>query len=184
MKEQGKTEEAEKVLTDAVTKYPENLDVLIQMTNFYIDNDRTEDAQTALAAAIKLDPTNTALVYTSGIIYESMGRLDDAEAAYKKTMDLDPGHNDSKYSLGVFYFNKGADANNAANKLPFGDPTYDSKVAESKGYFQQALPYLEEASAASPEDISMLESLKAAYGKLSMTDKFMETKAKIAELKG
>ena len=184
LKAQDKTDEAEKALTDAVAKYPDNLDVLIQMTNFYIDNERNEDAEKALSAAIILDPSNTALLYTSGIIYEGMGRMEDAEAAYKKTLSIDPKHTDAKYSLGVFYFNQGADMYNEANKLPFGDPSYDIKVAESKEFFNKSVSTLEEASAAAPKDISILEALKLAYGKAGMVDKFKETKAKIAELKG
>lgn len=183
LKSQDKKAEAEKVLTDAVQKHPEDLGLLIRMTNFYIDDNRNEDAEKALSAAIKLDPSNTALIYTSGIIYETMGRLEEAEAAYRKTLELDPKHNDAKYSLGVFFFNRGADANNIANGLEFGDPTYDQRVAESKAFFEQSLPFLEQASAAAPDDIIILESLKAVYGKLSMTDKFMETKERINKLK-
>jgi tetratricopeptide (TPR) repeat protein len=184
MKETGKTAEAEVLLKETVAKYPNNLDVLIQLINFYIDNNRNQEAGDAISAAIKLDPNNIALVYNSGIIYETLGKMDIAEAAYLKSLELKPDYTDALYSLGVFYFNRGADANNIANDLPFGDPAYDKTIAESKEFWGKALPYLEKAALAEPNDLVILESLKQVYGKLSMTEKFKETKAKIAEISG
>lgn len=184
MKELGKTAEAEKLLKETAAKYPNNLDVLIQLINFYIDNNRNQEAGDAISAAIKLDPNNIALVYNSGIIYETLGKMDVAEAAYLKSLELKPDYTDALYSLGVFYFNRGADANNIANDLPFGDPAYDKTIAESKEFWGKALPYLEKAALAEPNDLVILESLKQVYGKLSMTEKFKETKAKIAEISG
>lgn len=184
LKEQGKTEKAEKALKTAASMYPNNLDVLIQLTNYYIDSDNNAEAEKVLSEAIKLDPENTALVYTSGTIYETMGRFEDAEAAYKKTLTIEPDNTNAKFAIGGLYFNKGADLYNEANTLPFGDPNYEKMRAESTALFEQALPYLEEASAAEPKDVVILESLKAVYGKLSMTDKFLETKKKIEALKG
>jgi Flp pilus assembly protein TadD len=183
MKETGKTTEAEARLKEVVSKYPNDLDVLIQLTNFYIDNNRNEDAGSAISAALKLDPNNIALVYNSGIIYETMGKMDVAEAAYLKSLELKPDYTDALYSLGVFYFNRGADANNIANDLPYGDPAYDKTIAESKEFWAKALPYLEKAALAEPNDLIILESLKQVYGKLSMTEKFKETKEKIAAVK-
>lgn len=184
LNELGKTEEADKVLQDAVKKEPKNIELLISMINFYIDTDRSADAEKALVAAIELDPTNTALIYTSGNIYEQLEKMDEAEAAYKKTLELDPNHTNAKFSLGGVYFNKGADLYNEGNKLPPSDPNAERLVNESKDMFKKALPFLEEAAEAEPKDVIILESLKQCYGKLGMVDEFKATKAKIAELRG
>lgn len=182
LQKQGKVEEAEKMLTGLVAKFPKNKDVLIELTNLYIDTDRKADAEKVLAAAIELDPNNTALIYTSGTIYENMGRFEDAEKAYNKLLTIKADDMDAKFALGGLYFNKGADLYNEANALPFGDPQIDIKSAQSKEFFQKALPFLEEAAVASPNDKIVLESLKAVYGKLGMTEKFMEIKKQISEL--
>jgi len=182
LSKQGKTEEAEKVLQDAVKKAPENLDILIAMINFYIDTDRSADAEKALKAAIVLDPDNTALVYTSGNIYEQMDKIEEAKAAYNRTLELDPNHTNAKFSMGGIYFNKGADLYNEGNKLPPSDPKATQMIEESKELFKKALPYLEDAAEAEPKDVVILESLKAVYGKLGMVEEFKATKARIAEL--
>lgn len=182
LQKQDKTDEAEAALKDMMAKYPENKDIMIELINLYIDTDRKPEAEKVLTAAIDLDPNNTALIYTSGTIYENMGRFEDAEAAYTKTLEIEPANVDAQFALGGLYFNKGADVYNEANKLPFGDAKYDPMIEESKQYFEKALPYLESAAKEQPDDVIILESLKAVYGKLGQTDKFKETKARIDEI--
>ncbi len=185
MKENGKEVEAEAMLKKAVDENPNNIDVLIHATNFYIDKKDFPQAVSTIESAIKLDPSNKVLHYNAGVLYESMEKFDEAEAAYLKTLSIDPAYTDAKYSLGVFYFNRGADLNNGANDLEFGDPKYDVMIAQSKEIWEKSsLPFLEDAAKDMPEDIIILEALKTVYGKLSMTDKFMETKKRIAELQG
>lgn len=180
----GKKEEAEKELKAVVEKHPKNLDVLIQLTNFYINEKRNEDAGKVISEAIKLDPSNVALVYTSGIIYENMGNLDDAEAAYKKTIELDAKNTDAMYSLGVFFFNKGADANNEANEYSISDPQYEILIAKKAEYFKSSVEWLEKANTTKPNDLSILEALKSAYGKAGDVENFKKIKAQIAQLQG
>ena len=185
MKENCKEAEAEAMLKKAVEENPNNIDVLIHATNFYIDKKDFPQAVSTIESAIKLDPSNKVLHYNAGVLYESMDKFDEAEAAYLKTLSIDPAYTDAKYSLGVFYFNRGADLNNEANDLEFGDPKYDVMIAKSKEIWaKNCLPYLEDAAKDAPDDVIILEALKTVYGKLSMTDKFMETKKRIAELQG
>ena len=183
-KELGKSdEEVETLISEAKSKYPSDLGVMIQVINHYIDTDRKDDAAKALEGAIALDPDNVALMYTSGNIYEEMGNTDAAEKAFLKAVELAPKNVDALYPLGVHYFNRGADKNNEANKMELGDPNYEPYLAEADEFFKKSLTYLERASEAAPEDIDVLESLKLVYGKLKMMDKFKETKAKIQSLK-
>lgn len=185
LKETGKEADAEQVLKDAVAKYPENVDVLIQMANFYIDKDQNADAVAIISEAIKLDPKNVILIYHSGVLYELMEKFDEAEAAYLKAIELDPKYTDAKYSLGVYYFNRGADLNNTANDLPLNDPKADAMLADAKAIWSdKCVPNLESALEDEPKDIAIMEALKTVYGKLGMTEKFMEMKKRIAEVEG
>jgi tetratricopeptide (TPR) repeat protein len=184
MKNQGKQEEAEALLAKAVKENPQDVNVLIQQINFFIDTDRSKEAKEALQKAIDLDPDNTALVYTSGNIYEQLGQFDDAQKAYERTLELDPDHTNAKFAMGGLFFNKGADLYNEGNKLPPSDPKSTQMIEQSKEMFNKALPFLEAAAEAEPDDVIILQSLKAVYGKLGMVDKFKETKARIAELQG
>ena len=179
---QGKTAEAEQSLKDAISKYPKNKGLLIELINFYIDGDRDNEALDALNAALELDPKNTALLFNSGAIYENMGDFENAKSAYERLIAIEPEAVRGQFAMGGLYFNKGADLNNAANQLALGDPKYDTMVEESKGYFEKAVPFLEKAAETSPKDRAVLESLMAAYSKTGSMDKFKEIKARIAAL--
>jgi tetratricopeptide (TPR) repeat protein len=180
---QGKSEEAEKALKDAIAQYPTNKGLLIELINFYIDNDRDTEALDALNAAIELDPENTALLFNSGAIYENMGNFEKAKEAYEKLIVIEPEAVRGQFAIGGLYFNQGAELNNKANQLPLGDPNYDTLTEEAKMYFEKSVPYLEKAAAKSSEDIAILESLMAAYRKIGNTEKFKEVKAQIEAVK-
>lgn len=184
MQKQDRLSDAEVMIKKYVKKFPGNKEILIEMVNIYIDTDRKEEAVVALNEAIDLDPNNVALVFTAGTIYENMEDFENAEKQYNKALELDPKDVNSLSAIGGLYFNKGADVNNAANKLDFGDPNYDSMVAESKDYFKKAVPFLEKATEAKPEELTYWIALRDAYGKAGDVEKFKEAKAKVAEMQG
>lgn len=178
-----KTSEAEKMLQEQVKRYPDNKDILVEMINLYIDTDRKPEAIKALSDAIALDPDNVQLIYTAGTIYENMDSTDLAIAQYEKALEIAPNDANTLSALGGVYFNKGADINNQANKLEFGDPQYDKMVAESKEYFKKSVPYLEKAVEANPEECSYKEALKEAYGKVGDVENFKKMKQEAADCK-
>jgi tetratricopeptide (TPR) repeat protein len=180
-----KKDEAEKMLNAQIARYPKNKDLMIELINFYIDNDRKPEAIKILNDAIALDPNNPILIYTAGTIYENMNDFENAEKNYLKAKEL--GDKNAGFALGSLYFNKGADIYTAANALTFGSPeytaNYDKMIEESKLYFNKALPYLEQAAVENPKDLIVLEALKQAYGKVGNTEKFVEIKKLIEEIK-
>lgn len=114
-----------------------------------------------------------------------MGDFTNAETNYIKAQGL--GDKNAGFALGSLYFNKGADLVTEANKLTFGTPEYQQKydpmIEESKVYFNKALPFLEQAAVENPKDLIVLEALKQAYGKVGNTEKFLEIKKRIEEVK-
>jgi tetratricopeptide (TPR) repeat protein len=181
LQKMDKAEEAEAMLKKQVARYPDNKDILIGLINFYIDTDRKEEAITVLNDAIGLDPNNAQLIYTAGTLYENMDNYEKAEESYLKAIELDPKNANTLSALGSVYFNKGAEINNAANKLEFGDPNYDKMVTESKDYFKKSVPLLEQAVLSSPTECGYKEGLRDAYGKVGNVDKFKELKQQAAD---
>jgi tetratricopeptide (TPR) repeat protein len=182
LQKQGKTDEAETMIKAQVARYPGDKDILIEMVNLYIDSDRKPEAVVALNEAIAIDPNNGALVYTAGTIYENMEDFDNAEKQYLRAIELDAADVNSLSAMGGLYFNKGADVNNAANKLEFGDPNYDKMVADSKDFFKKAVPFLEKATEAKPDVVTYWIALRDAYGKAGDVENFKATKAKVAAM--
>ncbi|MBD3638196.1 MAG: tetratricopeptide repeat protein [Crocinitomicaceae bacterium] len=177
----GKNEEAEAMIKKQIQRYPNNKDILVELINFYIGTDRKEEAIKALNDAIELDPENVQLIYTAGTIYENMDDFENAEKSYLKALEINPKDGNVLSALGGLYFNKGADLNNEANTLEFGDPNYDSMVAESKEFFKKSVPYLEQAVDASPEECTYKVALRDAYGKVGDVEKFKDMKQKASD---
>jgi hypothetical protein len=60
---------------------------------------------------------------------------------------------------------------------------YDAAIAKAMEYFKQALPYVEGADKAKPNDENVLDTLKGIYYRLQMMDKYEEVEKKIENLK-
>lgn len=176
LQRQGKGGEAETMLKDQVKKNPGNKDILVELVNYYIGADKKEEAVKFLNDAIAVDPENATLIYTAGTIYENMNDLENAEKSYLRALEINPNDGASLSALGGVYFNKGAELNNEANKLEFGDPKYDTMVADSKEFFKKAVPYLEKAVAATPDDCNFKIALRDAYGKAGDVENFKKMK--------
>ncbi len=183
LQKQDKMDEAETMLKEQVAKFPGDKDILVELVNLYIDTDRKQDAITFLNSAIELDPKNLVLVYTSGTIYENMDDFENAEKAYLNVLSQDASNVDALAAIGGLYYNKGAEDNNSANTLELGDPQYDALKQSSKDYFVKSVEYFEKANTAAPDDIAIMSSLKDAYGKAGMNEKYKEAKAKLEEMK-
>ncbi|MCG8577151.1 MAG: tetratricopeptide repeat protein [Flavobacteriales bacterium] len=179
---QGKVKEAEEMLNAQAKANPGNQEVLIEFINLYIGTDRKDEAAQKLNEALALDPENTALLFTSGTIYENLEDYEKAEKAYKKVLEIEPDNEDALVTLGGLFYNKGADANNDANKLEFGDPKHDALKEEAKSNFAKSVEYFEKAVEKKPKDKQLLTSLKNAYYQAGEKEKMMEIKKRIDEL--
>lgn len=178
-KSQGKVGEAETMLNEQLVKYPGDKDMMISLIDIYLAQDKKEEAEKVLSNAITLDPNNKDLHYTVGVVYENLERYDDAEKAYLKVLELDPAYNDALLGLGAVYFNKAADFNGKINDLQPGDPQEEVFKNSMEENFKKSLPYLEKANELNPNNKEVLTSLKKAYYKLGMMEKYEATKAKI-----
>lgn len=181
-KGQEKYEEGEAKLAELLKMHPGDKDIMVGLINLYLPQGKKAEAEKVLTDAIAIDPENKELHYVVGTVYEGQERYDDAEKAYKKVLELDPNYTDALLGLGAVYFNKAADFNNKINELQPGDPKEDEYKNGMSENFKNSLPYLEKADELNPNNKEILNSLKQAYYKLGMTDKFKETKAKIDAL--
>jgi tetratricopeptide (TPR) repeat protein len=181
-KNQEKFEAGEAKFAELLKMHPGDKDIMVGLINLYLPQGKKDEAEKVLTDAIAIDPENKELHYVVGTVYEGQERYDDAEKAYKKVLELDPNYTDALLGLGAVYFNKSADFNNTINELQPGDPKEDEYKNGMSENFKNSLPYLEKADELNPNNKEILNSLKQAYYKLGMTDKFKETKAKIDAL--
>lgn len=175
-------------------KYPTDLNLLLNETNFFLSESETEKALNNLQLAAQIDETNPTIFFAIGAKYNEV--VDDtsrtaemreeafveASTAYKKSIEIKPDYFDPNYNMGALYVNKAASLIEIANDLPLDQQEkYDSLKSRANEYLKECLPYLEKALELDPEDRSTLVSLKEIYTRLKMYDELKTIDAKLEE---
>ncbi len=168
-------------LKEGINQFPESKALLIDLTNYYlVDADDPEQAIEYLQKAQEQDPKNAQLFATEGSIYDRMGKQEKAISLYERAIELDPEAFLPYYNMGVIYFNQGVELADKAG-MTRDDNEYLKLKKEADEKFQKALPFLEKASEISPNDKSLLNTLKTLYYRLKMNDKYQEVLERMSE---
>jgi Tfp pilus assembly protein PilF len=172
-------EKAAAIYAQGREKYPDNLSLLLNETNFLLADKQTDKALNNLELAAKLDTTNATIFFAIGANYNQI--VDDSTStpemkeesfnravkAYNKAIEIKPDYFDPNYNMGALYVNKAASLIDDANQLPFEEQEkYDELKSRADGYLETCLPYLEKAHQIDPNDMSTLYSLKEIYARL------------------
>lgn len=194
------TAKAMDMLRKGRAAFPQDVNLLISETNYYLQNGKTDKAISGLQETInKLamvnDPKNATLLsnlyFVLGNTFDRMANpkndsgkslakpanYDDlygkAEDNYKKAVALTPDNFDEEYDIGALYNNRASELNKEADNVPPTDQTgkYDKLVAKAKDYLKMAQPYLEKAHSINPNDQATVVALKQIYLGTGQTDK-------------
>jgi eukaryotic-like serine/threonine-protein kinase len=110
----GRSEEAEAVFRDLVSRRPEIASHLTSLAIHLKGRGRDDEAglflERAIAAgrkAIELDPKHALAPYNLGIALAAKGQFDEAIACYRTAIELDPKHATTHVNLGVTLAAKG-----------------------------------------------------------------------------
>lgn len=90
-----------RLLKDAVSEDPKNLNAWIKLGNLLMDNKRFTEAIEAYSRALELDPKNTNVRVDMGTCYRYSGNPNRAVEEYKKALQVDPNHLYAHKNLGV-----------------------------------------------------------------------------------
>lgn len=176
----GDTAQRIAIIQEGRAAYPDNLNLLTQELQYYLETGKSEEALKNFEVAIAKEPGNSALWYNRAFIYDQMGEYEKAAADYEKTLEIDPKNFDAAYNLGAMYYNQGVEWNNKANAFDISEKKkYDAARAEADKYFLLALPHLENALEINPEDKNTIASLLKIYAINGDTEKYKEMKAKL-----
>jgi len=171
-KNEKDTVKAMEVVQEGRKIYPDDFNLLITETNFYLSRGDNERAQRNLNMAIDKDPNNPTIYFAVGTTYDQMGNIEQAEKNYQKAIELKPDYFDAIYNIGALYFNQGVKIQDDANKLDISDAAGYAKMKEKfDAAWLKALPILEKALELHPDDQNTLISLKQLYARLSMPEK-------------
>lgn len=183
----GDTTKAVEALKEGFNKYPGNKNMIASLINHYLLNtDHPEEALDFIKEAKKQHPDNAQYYSAEAQIYDKMGKVEKAKESYKAALERDPDLFMALYNLGVLYFNEGVDIVGKANQTK-DDAEYKKLRDKANAKFKQAIPYMEKAHEAKPQETSVLSTLKTLYYRLRTEDekyveKYKEVNAKLKQL--
>ncbi|MCX7954696.1 MAG: tetratricopeptide repeat protein [Bacteroidales bacterium] len=170
-------------LKKGIEKYPNNNNLLVvELINYYLQSKQANEAKSYLEIAIKNDPNNATYYFALGTIYDNYDKdFAKAEEYYLKALNIKNDVFDYNYNLGALYYNKAADLYKAANEET-DNIKYKKLKEQADENIKKSIPYLEKAHELDSKNLPTLESLKTAYYRAGMTEKYEQIKEKIKQL--
>jgi len=178
------------------TAYPNDINLLISETNYFLKVNNSTEALNNLNLAIAAKPGDANLYLVRGNIYDNLANPKDnagkdldkpkdydeklklAEADYKKAVELKPDYFDAMYNLGVLYNNHGVAIAKQSDKIT-DNAKYAAENQKATDEFTKALPILEKALTINPKDRGTMVALKQIYARMQMLDKVKEMNEKL-----
>ena len=162
-KRNNKVEQAKATIENGLSKFPQDLDLLIAKIQFFLDEKKEGEAITYLNEAIQIDPKNGKLYLVLGNAYDQVGKAEESRAAYEKCIEIDPTSFDAYYNIASVINNKAVKVNEEMNNLgntAADQKKYDELKKKRNEYFMQAKPYLLKARELRPDDSFVNKFLK------------------------
>jgi tetratricopeptide (TPR) repeat protein len=176
------------ILKKGRSSYPNDINLVISETNYFLRENKSEEAINNLNIAIKAKPTDANLYLVRGNIYDNFANPKDgngkdiekpsdynnliglAETDYKKAIELKNDYFDALYNLGVLYNNQGVELSRQADKIT-DQAKYEAAKAKATERFANAMPVLERALAVNPTERNTMTALRQIYMRMELTDK-------------
>ncbi|PLW97946.1 MAG: hypothetical protein C0591_05500 [Marinilabiliales bacterium] len=172
VKQLGDTARAIEILQLGRDRFPQELSLLLEEAQLYLERGENEKLQVSLLQAIEQDPENSNLFFLLGKTYDDEGNIPEAEKYYQKAADLNPDFFEAYYNMGAVYVNKAAEIQAKANDLPLDQMDEYAKLTEKANEnLAKAVPHLEKALEIKPDDAPTIAALKETYARLKMDDK-------------
>jgi tetratricopeptide (TPR) repeat protein len=184
------------ILKKGRQSYPNDINLVISETNYFLRTNKSEDAINNLNIAIQAKPTDANLYLVRGNIYDNLANPKDAngkemekpkdyankiglaEADYKKAIEIKPDYFDALYNLGVLYNNQGVELSKQADKIT-DQKKYEAANAKATEQFANAMPVLEKALELNPKDRNTMIALRQIYMRMQLTDKLKAVNEKL-----
>ncbi len=178
LKQLGDTAAAYAALKEGRERFPDNLKLLLEEAQLYLERGESHKLISSLKTAINKDPenpNNANFNFLIGKSYDDLGKTDSAEMFYKKALEVKPDFFEAYYNIGAIYVNKASELQQKANDLPLEETEKYNKLNEQANEnLKKALPWLEKSLELHPDDQPTLRALKEAYARLKMNDKLKE----------
>jgi tetratricopeptide (TPR) repeat protein len=181
---QGKPEEALEAIKDARFANPENVDLIINEANMYLQLEDEDKFKALMEEAVQKQPNNASLHYNIGVMSMKNNDLEVARNSFSKVLALDPTYADAALNLSTSYIDEGnglIEEMNSLGSSAADDKKYDELKAKKTSLFQKGADLLINFMNANPNaaNLNILEQLRNIYNALGETAKAKEIEAQL-----
>lgn len=174
--------EAKGALTEGITKYPTNENIISSLLGLYMQHPSVGDATELIGmiqAAVERDPSSVEMWSSLALANYQLKEFDACIAAGAKAVELAPEAFETNYRQGIFCAAKGDYLVEKMNNTEYlRQADYDADYNATNDAYRAALPWLEKAYSLQPTNRSVVETLKVIYFRLrdeaGMMDKYNE----------
>lgn len=180
------TLQAQQIIQNGRAIYPNDIMLLTDETNFYLQSKKEEDIENAignLKKAIAQNPTDASLPLALGYVYDKMATKEEsklksteydelfnnAEKYYQQAYHLNKEDGVVVYNLGALYNNKAKRMLEIANSIK-DDKKYKEEAKKANDVLVIAKPYLEDALRLTPNNCAVIAALKRLYLNINSTE--------------
>ncbi len=200
----GDTVSGAEALKKGRQAFPNDVALLTQETNLFLEKGRQQEALANLKQAVQREPNNALYYFITGNIYDNLANPRDkntnkelerpsnftelfqnAEVNYQRAIDLKPANKDylynALYNLGAMYNNYGGYLANKASTLkgPEGIKQQKENESQAQVYYKKAIPFLEQALNLKSDDRATMTALRKLYMMVGQKEKAEELGRKI-----
>lgn len=168
--EAGDTLQAKTILLDGIERYEENEDLVLILTDLYLNSNETDAADKLLVSAMENNPKNAVFPYTRGLVLQKIKNFEEAIASYQKAIELDPDNVRAYTNIGNSYYNMGVNINENARQIS-SISLYRKEKEKASQHFTSAVEWFEKAHNRNPEDEKIISRLQELYLFLGMREK-------------
>lgn len=155
------------VLEKGRKSHPENSDILLVLSNAYVNANKLDVAMDAFKEGVQKDPDNKYYRYNYGVLLLGAEEFESAVDQFNKAIEIDPEYSNALYNLGVSYVKWGTMMREASLDKDEEDTAYLEK-------FRSSLEPLKKYVEQNPEDGKVWDLLGKVYANLGMTEESKE----------
>lgn len=156
------------LLEQGRTHHPNDSDMLLILSNSYVNADRLDEAMASFEKGVTSDPDNKFYKYNYGVLLLGANEFERAAVQFKGAADLDPEYTNALYNLGVTYVKWGSELRDASLEAEDQNKEYEDK-------FKAAIDPLKQYLEVKPDDANVWELLGKIYANLGMSEESKES---------
>jgi len=179
--QKGETEKAKQAMANARKSNPNDTGLIIAEAELYLKTKDMASYKRLIEEAAQKSPNDAVLFFNLGVV-SSEADPAEAEKYYKKAIELKPDYFDALVNMGVLAIRnekKIVDEMNKLGNTAKDNQRYEVLKKQREGLYTAAIPYLEKAHKAKPEDQYVIQVLAGMYQALERMDDYKAMKAKL-----